>query len=136
MSRKVYYFGGTLGRLHNLNPAHNTGRREAAQGMPRERSLSQREGFMAQLSVGDVVIRSHRLLKTVGTIVGAAPQRPGEPRRVWVKWNHSDTLPNPSREAADTLELVRQPDELPTAARVVRGEEGPGARLARPEEPG
>ncbi len=72
---------------------------------------------MAQLSVGDLVIRSHRLLKTLGTIVRAAPRRPGETRQVWVKWDHSNTLPNPSREAADDLELVKHPDELPTASR-------------------
>jgi hypothetical protein len=70
---------------------------------------------MAQLSVGDLVIRSHHLLKTQGTIVRAAPQRPGEGRQVWVKWDHSDTLPNPSREAADDLELVKPPEE-PAAA--------------------
>lgn len=67
---------------------------------------------MAQFSLGDSVIRSHRLLKTLGTIVRAVPRRPGEPRQVWVKWDHSDTLPNPSREAADDLELVKRPDEL------------------------
>lgn len=72
---------------------------------------------MARLTVGDVVIRSHRLLKTLGTIVGAVPQRPGEGREVWVRWDHSTTLPNPSREAADDLELVRRADEPPTASR-------------------
>lgn len=64
---------------------------------------------MAQLRVGDLVIRSHRFLKTRGTIVRAAWQRAGEARQVWVKWDHSDTLPNPSREAADDLELVTDP---------------------------
>ena len=72
---------------------------------------------MARLSVGDLVIRSHRLLKTHGTVVRAAPQRRGETRQVWVKWDHSDTLPNPSREAADDLELIERPDEQPTASR-------------------
>lgn len=65
---------------------------------------------MARLSVGDLVVRSHHLLKTQGTIVRAAPPRPGEGRQVWVKWDHSNTLPNPSREAADDLELVKRPD--------------------------
>lgn len=72
---------------------------------------------MAQLRAGDLVIRSHRLLKTRGTIVRVALLRRGEARQVWVKWDHSDTLPNPSLEAADTLEVVRRPDEPLTASR-------------------
>jgi hypothetical protein len=72
---------------------------------------------MAQLHSGDLVIRSHRLLKTLGTIVSVALQRRGEARQVWVKWDHADTLPNPSLEFADTLELVRRPDEPLTALR-------------------
>ena len=72
---------------------------------------------MAELNVGDLVIRSHRLLKTQGTVVRASPQRRGEARQVWVKWDHSDTLPNPSREAADDLELIQRRDEPPTASR-------------------
>ncbi len=71
---------------------------------------------MAQLRIGDLVIRSHRLLKTRGTIVRVALQRRGEVRQVWVKWLHSNTLPNPSLEAADNLELVERPDEAPTAS--------------------
>jgi hypothetical protein len=67
---------------------------------------------MAQLRVGDLVIRSHRYLKTCGTIVRLAPQRPGEGRQVWVKWDHSKTLPNPSREAADDLELVKAASDV------------------------
>jgi hypothetical protein len=63
---------------------------------------------MAQLHAGDLVIRRHRLLKTRGTIVHVAPQRRGEARQAWVKWDHPDTLPNPSLEVTDTLELVRQ----------------------------
>lgn len=72
---------------------------------------------MAELGVGDIVIRSHRLLKTRGTVVLVAVQRRGEVRQVWVKWDHSDTLPNPSREAADDLELVKHPDEPPPPSR-------------------
>lgn len=66
---------------------------------------------MAQLHAGDLVIRRHRLLKTRGTIVHVALQRRGEARQVWVKWDHPDTLPNPSLEVTDTLELVRQPGQ-------------------------
>jgi hypothetical protein len=87
---------------------------EAVRAIPRERSLSP-ENSMA-LSVGDLVIRSRRVLKTLGTIVRAAPPRPGD-RQVWVKWDHANTLPNPSREAADDLELVKHPDEPPAPSR-------------------
>jgi hypothetical protein len=63
---------------------------------------------MVQLQAGDLVIRRHRLLKTQGTVVQVTLQRRGEARRVWVKWDHPDTLPNPSLEVTDDLELVRQ----------------------------
>lgn len=71
---------------------------------------------MAKLGVGDIVIR-RRLLKTRGTVVLVAVQRRGEVRQVWVKLDHSDTLPNPSRETADDLELAKHPDEPPTPSR-------------------
>lgn len=74
---------------------------------------------MAQLSIGDLVIRSHRLLKTRGTIIRVASQRRGEARQVWVKWDHADTLPNPSLEAADDLEVLERPgDSRPQSDRV------------------
>lgn len=66
---------------------------------------------MAQLYAGDIVIRSHRLLKTRGTIVRVALRRRGEARQVWVKWDHRDTLPNPSLEVADSLEVVQPADQ-------------------------
>ena len=62
---------------------------------------------LAALRVGDIVIRSHRLLKTRGTVVRVAVQRRGEARQVWVKWDHPDTFPNPSLESADSLEEVK-----------------------------
>ena len=62
---------------------------------------------MAEIRVGDIVIRSHRRLKTRGIVVKVVVQRRGEARRVWVKWDHPDTLPNPSLENADSLEAVR-----------------------------
>ena len=65
---------------------------------------------MALLSVGDLVIRSHRLLKTCGTILRVVSQRRGEARQVWVKWDHPDTLPNPSLEGSDDLRLVERLD--------------------------
>jgi hypothetical protein len=64
---------------------------------------------LAELRVGDIVIRRHRLLKTRGTVMRVAAQRGGEARQVWVKWDHPDTLPNPSLESADTLEAVEGP---------------------------
>lgn len=64
---------------------------------------------MAELHVGDFVIRNHRLLKTRGTVMRVAVQRRGEVRQVWVKWDHPDTLPNPSLETADSLEAVKGP---------------------------
>jgi hypothetical protein len=62
---------------------------------------------LAELSVGDLVIRSHRVFKTRGTVVRVAVQRRGEPRQMWVKWDHPDTLPNPSLERADSLKAVK-----------------------------
>lgn len=62
---------------------------------------------MAELSVGDLVIRSHRVFKTRGTVVRVAVQRRGEARQVWVQWDHPDTLPNPSLEKADSLTAVK-----------------------------
>ena len=62
---------------------------------------------MAEFRVGDLVIRSHRLFKTRGTVVRVAVQRRGEARQVWVKWDHPDTLPNPSLESADSLKAVK-----------------------------
>ncbi len=61
---------------------------------------------MSRLAVGDLVVRSHRLLKTHGTVVRVALQHRGEALRVWIKWDHPNTLPNPSLEAADDLEVV------------------------------
>ena len=62
---------------------------------------------MVELSVGDLVIRSHPLFKTRGTVVRVAAQRRGEARQVWVKWDHPDTLPNPSLESADSLKAIK-----------------------------
>jgi hypothetical protein len=64
---------------------------------------------LADLRVGDIVIRNHRLLKTRGTVVRVAAQHRGKARQVWVKWDHPDTLPNPSLESADSLEAVEGP---------------------------
>ena len=63
-----------------------------------------------RLSIGDVVIRRHRLLKTRGTVLRFDGVDEIGTSRVWVKWDHPGTLPNPSRETVDSLELVRPPD--------------------------
>lgn len=68
---------------------------------------------MSRLAIGDLVVRSHRLLKTQGSVVRVASERRGEARLVWIKWDHPNTLPNPSLEAVDDLELV-----LPRGTRV------------------
>lgn len=59
-----------------------------------------------RLQIGDVVIRRHRLLKTQGTVLRF--DSPGESggSRAWIRWTHPNTLPNPSLEAVDDLELV------------------------------
>ena len=59
------------------------------------------------LRIGDVVVRRHRLLKTVGTVVRFDPEPGGAPR-AWIKWHHPDTLPNPSREDIEDLERVER----------------------------
>src|SRR5947207_1657796 len=82
-------------------PSHEE-ERSSALLIPQGAHSPQTEACMAQLRVGDLVIRSHRLLKTRGAIVRVAAQRRGEAPHVWVKWNHSDTLPNPSLEEAMT----------------------------------
>ena len=55
---------------------------------------------------GDLVIRRHRLLKTQGTVLRFDGTDENGTVRAWVKWNHANTLPNPSLEAVDELELV------------------------------
>ncbi|PYN78215.1 MAG: hypothetical protein DMD96_22200 [Candidatus Rokuibacteriota bacterium] len=62
---------------------------------------------MTDLCVGDIVIRSHHLLNTRGTVVRVAVQHRGRARQVWVKWSHPNTLPNPSLESVDGLEAVK-----------------------------
>lgn len=65
-----------------------------------------RRPLMSRLAVGDSVVRRHRLLKTRGTVIRLGAEGPDGSRRVWVKWSHPDTLPNPSLELADDLEPV------------------------------
>ena len=60
----------------------------------------------SKLRVGDLVVRRHRLLKTQGTVVRFDGEDDNGASRAWIKWQHPDTLPNPSLEAVDDLELV------------------------------
>jgi hypothetical protein len=61
-----------------------------------------------RLRPGDLVVRRHRLLKTQGTVLRFDGEDENGGSRVWVKWAHPTTLPNPSLEPADDLELVGQ----------------------------
>ena len=61
---------------------------------------------MPSLKPGDLVIRSHRLLKTRGTVVRFDGKDDNGASRAWIKWSHPTTLPNPSLETVDELELI------------------------------
>lgn len=65
---------------------------------------------VVNVRVGDLVVRSHRLLKTRGTVVRIAVPRSRGTQLVWVKWDHPDTLPNPSLEQSDSLEGIPDAD--------------------------
>jgi hypothetical protein len=73
---------------------------------------------LPRLTVGDVVIRGHRLLKTRGTILRFDGEDDIGRSRVWVRWDHANTLPNPSLEVIDTLELAVPSDQTSSAPRV------------------
>jgi len=67
---------------------------------------------MFRLKAGDVVIRRHRLLKTQGTILRFDGEDENGASRAWVKWRHSTTLPNPSLEPVDDLEMLTPDGEM------------------------
>jgi hypothetical protein len=54
------------------------------------------------------VIRRHRLLKTQGTVLRFDGEDENGASRAWVRWLHPSTLPNPSLEPVDDLELVEE----------------------------
>ena len=64
---------------------------------------------MSPLKPGDLVIRSHRLLKTRGTVVRFDGKDDTGVSRAWIKWSHPTTLPNPSLETVVELELIERP---------------------------
>jgi len=69
---------------------------------------SRRTRVMSKLRVGDLVIRRHRLLKTQGTVLRFDGEDENGASRAWIKWSHPNTLPNPSLEAVDDLELLER----------------------------
>ncbi len=69
--------------------------------------MARRPPGVSRVQVGDVVVRRHRALKTQGTILRFDGADEHGAARVWVKWDHRNTLPNPSLVVVDDLELVR-----------------------------
>jgi hypothetical protein len=59
-----------------------------------------------RLKPGDVVVRRHRLLKTRGTVLRFDGEDENGASRAWIRWHHPTTLPNPSLETIDDVELV------------------------------
>jgi len=59
-----------------------------------------------KLRVGDPVVRRHRLLKTPGVVLRFDGEDENGASRVWIKWSHPNTLPNPSLETVDDLERL------------------------------
>jgi hypothetical protein len=68
--------------------------------------MPRRPLFMKRVRPGDVVVRRHRLLKTHGTVLRFDGEDLNGTSRAWIKWHHPSTLPNPSLEVVDTLEIV------------------------------
>jgi hypothetical protein len=69
--------------------------------------MSPRPVVVGRVQIGVVVVRRHRFLRTHGTVLRFHGTDENGAARVWVKWNHRNTLPNPSLVAVDDLELVR-----------------------------
>ena len=65
-----------------------------------------------RFKAGDQVIRRHRLLKTRGMVLRFDGEDENGASRVWIKWSHPTTLPNPSLESVDDLELVEADEPL------------------------
>ena len=68
--------------------------------------MSRRPNVTSRVHVGDVVVRRHRLLKTRGTVLRFDGEDENGASRAWVKWSHPNTLPNPSLETVDDLEVA------------------------------
>ena len=59
-----------------------------------------------RLLAGDIVVRRLKTLRTRGTVLRYDGIDKHGGVRVWVKWDHATTLPNPSLEPIDELERV------------------------------
>jgi hypothetical protein len=70
--------------------------------------MPRRTPQISRFKPGDLVVRRHRLLRTQGTLLRFDGEDMNGASRAWVKWNHATTLPNPSLEAVDDLELVER----------------------------
>jgi len=68
--------------------------------------MARQPPFVRRLRSGDVVVRRHRLLKTHGIVVGFGGDDYSGFSQAWVRWDHPDTLPNPSLEVVNSLELL------------------------------
>jgi len=68
---------------------------------------NRRTQVIARLRIGDTVVRRHRLLKTQGTVLRFDGEDDNGASRAWIRWSHPNTLPNPSLEPVDDLELVQ-----------------------------
>jgi hypothetical protein len=68
--------------------------------------MSRRPLVTPRLKPGDVVVRRHRLLKTRGVVLRFDGEDENGASRAWIRWDHPTTLPNPSRETVDDLELA------------------------------
>jgi hypothetical protein len=68
--------------------------------------MSRRALVMSRVRRGDLVIRRHRLLKTHGIVLRFDGEDENGASRAWIKWSHPTTLPNPSLEPVDDLEIL------------------------------
>ena len=73
---------------------------------------SRRVRVNPRLKPGDVVVRRHRLLKTRGTVLRFDGEDDDGASRAWIRWDHPTTLPNPSLETIDDVELVESVEGL------------------------
>lgn len=67
---------------------------------------------MPKLKPGDIVVRRHRLLKTQGIVLRYDGEDENGASRAWIHWEHPTTLPNPSLETIDDVELVESTTRL------------------------
>jgi hypothetical protein len=78
-----------------------------------------------KLKPGDVVVRCHRLLKTQGIILRFDGEDENGSSRAWIKWNHPTTLPNPSLETIDDVELVNGDGPVSPGPMIERSRQSP-----------